>query len=159
MNTLALAHSLVHPALGLRIVPGIGFPAAAAVHRVFGILIVIVAVLIMLTAETGRRPRAWAMIFALALLALVATGCSAPAAATGRYGQLGIVPVGWASGAGARVGLIAVALAGLLFLAAVRLLLLVFGPVARMLHIVTALAQAVVVIGLAVVVLLLLAAG
>ena len=39
------------------------------------------------------------------------------------------------------------------------LLLLVFGPVARMLHIVTALAQAVVVIGLAVVVLLLLAAG
>jgi hypothetical protein len=141
----------------MRIIPGIGLPAAGVVHRIFGILIVIVAVLIMLTAEAGRRPRARAMIFALVLLAMVATGCSAPAA--GGYGQLGGLPAAWTGGGNGRAALFAVALAGLLFLAAARLLLLVFGPVARMVHVVTALVQAVLVIGLVAVVLVLVGAS
>ena len=81
MNTLVRTLILVNPTL-LWLLGGLRDsdfgPVLAVLHRVLGIGIVVIAGLIVLTAGPGRRSRVTAVLTALAFMAVVAVGCSAP---------------------------------------------------------------------------------
>jgi hypothetical protein len=77
MTTVMRTLGLVNPALswllgGLR--GGDLAEVLAIVHRVLGILIIVIAGLIVLTAGPGRRSRGTAVLTALVLVAVVAVG-------------------------------------------------------------------------------------
>lgn len=75
MNTLMRTLTLLNPALSWLLAgpAGIGLTdVLTVVHRVLGVLIVVVAGLIVLTAGPGLRSRGTAVLTALGLVAVVA---------------------------------------------------------------------------------------
>jgi hypothetical protein len=124
MTTLPATWAVAGPS------PGVHAPVLdllEAVHKLAGVLIIVTAVLIVATAGPRLRSRCFAVVFALALLAVVASGCAAPAA-------------GGAAAAGTTDGVsvfaFATVLAGGLVVAGVRAMFWLVGFAARLLGLV-----------------------
>src|SRR5215207_1962262 len=135
MNTLVLSAHLVNHVIASVSSKGAtdALEVVGTVHRIIGALIIVTAVLLVATAGPRWRSRATAIIVALVMLAVVATGCAEPAAAATAAGN-----PGESSGDSLMLAVtIAAAVAVIaLFVAVARLAFWVFTIVARALEVV-----------------------